>query len=118
MASGPAPDLWARLVERRVDNYTDGEDLRTAPEKGFFGMKRRAIVVCAALLASSPLMAQARAIDTQRSTITIHVGKSGLLSAAAHDHTINAPISSGILQESPAPRIEFGVETADRKSVV
>ena len=75
-------------------------------------MKRRAIVVCAALLASSPLMAQARAIDTQRSTITIHVGKSGLLSAAAHDHTINAPISSGILQESPAPRIEFGVETA------
>jgi polyisoprenoid-binding protein YceI len=70
------------------------------------------MAVCVALLAL-PLMAQERAIDTQRSTIAIHVGKSGLLSAAAHDHTINAPISSGSLrQEPPTPRIEFTVETA------
>jgi polyisoprenoid-binding protein YceI len=68
------------------------------------------------LLAALPLMAQnnaqERAIDTQRSTITIHVGKSGLLSAAAHDHTINAPISSGTLVDSTPARIEFIVETA------
>jgi polyisoprenoid-binding protein YceI len=57
-------------------------------------------------------MAQERAIDTQRSTIVIHVGKSGLLSAAAHDHTIEAPISSGSIRESPAPHVEFTVETA------
>jgi polyisoprenoid-binding protein YceI len=75
-------------------------------------MPRRAASVCAVLLAAAPLLAQERAIDTQRSTIAIHVGKSGLFSAAAHDHTINAPISSGILQESPAPHIEFTVETA------
>ncbi len=65
-----------------------------------------------AVLSGAPLMAQERAIDTQRSTIAIHVGKSGLFSAAAHDHTINAPISSGTLQESPTPRIEFTVQTA------
>jgi YceI-like domain len=59
-----------------------------------------------------PLMAQERAIDTQRSTITIHVGKSGLLSAAAYDHTINAPISSGLIRQSATPYIEFTVETA------
>ncbi len=72
-------------------------------------MKRTATTVCAALLAVTPLMAQERAIDTQRSTIAIHVGKSGLFSAAAHDHTISAPISSGSLQESPTSRIEFTV---------
>jgi len=32
--------------------------------------------------------AQDIAIDIQRSTITIHVGKAGLLSVAGHDHTI------------------------------
>ena len=47
--------------------------------------------------------AQDTAIDVQRSTITIHVGKAGLLSAAGHDHWINAPISSGTIRES-APR--------------
>src|SRR5271154_3929549 len=56
------------------------------------------------------------AIDTQRSTITIHVGKSGLFSAAAHDHTVSAPISaggmSGSMGESSAQHIEFVVETA------
>jgi len=74
-------------------------------------------VLCAAMGAAAPLLsqekaAQERAIDTQRSAITIHVGKSGLLSAAAHEHTVNAPISSGVIVESGAPRIEFRVETA------
>jgi len=74
-------------------------------------MLLRTIRLYAAGLAALPLMAQdraqERAIGTQRSTITIHVGESGLLSAAAHDHTINAPISSGSLRESPAPRVDF-----------
>jgi polyisoprenoid-binding protein YceI len=74
-------------------------------------MRLSILALCAAIVAASPLVAQERAIDTRRSTITIHVGKSGLLSAAAHDHTINAPISSGTIQESGAPHIEFRVET-------
>src|SRR5271154_6322740 len=76
----------------------------------------RAMLVGAALLAASPLLAQdkshERVIDTQRSTITIHVGKSGLFSAAGHDHTINASISSGTIRESGTPHIEFTVDTA------
>ena len=73
--------------------------------------------VCTAIAAAAPLIAQEKAaqekaIDTQRSTITIHVGKSGLLSAAAHDHTVDAPISSGTIQESGTQHIEFRVETA------
>jgi polyisoprenoid-binding protein YceI len=74
------------------------------------------LTLWAAVVAAVPLVAQEKAqemaIDTQRSTITIHVGKSGLLSAAAHDHTINAPISFGTIRESTAPHIEFTVETA------
>jgi hypothetical protein len=50
-------------------------------------------------------------IDVQRSVITIHVGKAGLLSMAAHEHWVNAPIASGTLRESPDPRVEFVVET-------
>lgn len=80
-------------------------------------MRLSTLVVCTTIAAAAPLIAQEkaaqeRAIDTQRSTITIHVGKSGLLSVAAHDHTINAPISSGTILEAGTQRIEFRVETA------
>jgi polyisoprenoid-binding protein YceI len=84
-------------------------------------MPLRTITLCA-LAAALPVVAQERAIDTGRSTIMIHVGKSGLLSAAAHDHTIDAPLSSGTISSGttrePAasgaapPRVEFTVETA------
>jgi polyisoprenoid-binding protein YceI len=85
-------------------------------------MRLSILALCTAIAAAGPLVAQEKTIDTQRSTITIHVGKSGLLSAAAHDHNINAPISSGSISsgvissganlESGAPHIEFRVETA------
>src|SRR6204780_523835 len=75
-------------------------------------MRFSSAAVCAAMVAAAPLMAQEKSIDTQRSAITIHVGKSGLFSAAAHDHTINAPMSSGTMLESGNPHIEFRVETA------
>jgi len=75
-------------------------------------MRLSTVTILAALTAALPLMAQEKAIDTQRSTIAIHVGKSGLLSAAAHDHTIDAPIASGTMRESPEPKIEFRIETA------
>src|SRR5579862_7883858 len=75
-------------------------------------MRLSTLAICAAVVAAAPLVAQEKAIDTLRSTITIHVGKSGLLSAAAHDHTVTAPISSGAILESGTPHIEFRVETA------
>ena len=56
--------------------------------------------------------AQDRAIDTNRSTITVHVGKAGLFSAAGHEHWVNAPISTGTIRESPDPSVEFTVQTA------
>ncbi len=61
---------------------------------------------------AGPVWAQPRPIDTQRSVITIHVGKAGLLSAAGHEHTVTAPIASGELDDSAAPRAAFTVDAA------
>lgn len=55
------------------------------------------------------LAAQDKTIDVQHSTLTVHVKKAGLLSAAGHDHWINAPIASGVYNDS---RIEFTVKAA------
>jgi polyisoprenoid-binding protein YceI len=75
-------------------------------------MRFRMIGVSVLLAAATAATAQERAIDTQRSRITIHVGKVGLFSAAAHNHVINAPISSGRINESAPQRVEFTVEAA------
>jgi polyisoprenoid-binding protein YceI len=56
--------------------------------------------------------AQDMAIDAERSTITIHVEKAGLFSAAGHEHWVSAPISSGTIRESPSASVEFTVQTA------
>jgi polyisoprenoid-binding protein YceI len=56
--------------------------------------------------------AQDSPIDVQRSTIAIHVGKAGMLSAAGHEHWVGAPISSGTIRESPGPHVEFTVDAA------
>jgi hypothetical protein len=48
-------------------------------------------------------------IDTDRSVLTIHVYKTGLFSAFAHNHEISAPIQSGSFSETP-PEVELSVE--------
>src|SRR4051812_25809623 len=65
-----------------------------------------------AIGAIAVLNAQDKAIDTQRSSITIHVGKAGLISAAGHEHWVSAPISSGKYNASESPHIEFTVTAA------
>ena len=52
-------------------------------------------------------------IDTRRSSLTIHVGKAGLLSAAAHEHSVNAPIADGVIDDASAiPSVRFVVDAA------
>jgi polyisoprenoid-binding protein YceI len=64
------------------------------------------------VIALALLSAQEKTIDVQRSTITIHVGKAGLFSAAGHEHWVSAPISSGKFSDSTNPRVQFKVGTA------
>lgn len=63
-------------------------------------------------MAAIPLSAQEQRIDPVHSSIVIHVGKSGLLSAAAHNHVIDAPLASGVLSETGMRHIEFTVNAA------
>ena len=52
-----------------------------------------------------------QAIDTERSSLTVHVGKGGLLSTAAHEHWVNAPIAGGTIDGDGArPAVWFTVD--------
>jgi hypothetical protein len=51
-------------------------------------------------------------IDTERSFLTVHVGKTGVLSAAAQEHWVNAPIAGGTIAAdgSTTPAVRFTVD--------
>jgi len=55
------------------------------------------------------------AIDVEHSTIRIHVGKSGLFSAAGHEHWVLAPIAEGALEEGPSSSFSFRVVSRQMK---
>jgi polyisoprenoid-binding protein YceI len=67
---------------------------------------------CLAAVGMAAVMAQDKAIDAGRSSITVHVGKTGLFSMAGHEHLVSAPISAGVLAESGRPHVEFRVDAA------
>lgn len=54
----------------------------------------------------------ARRIDPESSRITVLVFKSGLFSAFAHDHTIEARGLQGEVRTAPEARVELRVETS------
>ena len=63
----------------------------------FFPSKRILAPVALLTLGLTPVLASAPrlAIDSAKSSVTIHVFKSGLFSGLAHDHTIQAPVATG-----------------------
>jgi len=61
----------------------------------------------AACLWPAILAGQTRAIDTEHSVLTVHVFKSGLFSAFAHNHEIAAPIAEGTVEVSPRPWVSL-----------
>jgi len=64
------------------------------------------------LLVASPWVAVAtdRTIDTERSTLKIHVGKAGLFSAAGHEHWVTAPLAGGSFNDGDSPQVAFTVD--------
>jgi hypothetical protein len=59
--------------------------------------------------------AENRPIDTDRSTLTVYVYKSGLFSGLADDHIIDAPIASGTMSDTPPLSVKIDVHAADLK---
>jgi polyisoprenoid-binding protein YceI len=65
------------------------------------------------LLTVAPAKAERRPIDSAHSTLTVFVYKSGLFSAFADNHVVNAPIAGGTISEEAPREIELVVRTAD-----
>jgi uncharacterized protein with FMN-binding domain len=58
-----------------------------------------------------------RQIDTDRSTLTVNVYKSGLFSAFADDHVIQAPIAHGSVSDQRPLAVELVVHAADLRAL-
>jgi hypothetical protein len=71
--------------------------------------------VGAVLIFPTALAAETHQIDTERSKLTVHVYKSGLFSAFADNHVIQAPIASGSLSDKEPLAVELVVRTSEMK---
>jgi polyisoprenoid-binding protein YceI len=67
-------------------------------------------VAAVGLIFPFTLSAEQRHIDTNKSTIAIHVGKSGVFAGFAHDHDIAAPMTSGSVNTSAPFSVELRVD--------
>jgi len=69
----------------------------------------------ASVAVSVTVAAETRQIDTTQSTLTVFVYKSGLFSAFADDHIIDAPIASGTVSETSPLSVAIEVHASDLK---
>jgi polyisoprenoid-binding protein YceI len=76
-------------------------------------MMRALFVAAASLGCALSLSAQQHNIDTQKSTLTIHVGKTGALSGLGHEHEVRAPIHSGTADTGSHPAVELHVNARE-----
>jgi polyisoprenoid-binding protein YceI len=73
-------------------------------------MRRTLFVAAASLVYVLSVSAQQHSIDTQKSTITIRVGKTGAFSGFGHEHEVRAPIHGGTADTGTHPAVEFHVD--------
>lgn len=67
-------------------------------------------ILITALLTASNMRAARHDIDNQRSMITIHVSRSGLLSAFGHDHEMTTRILRGYIAYPENPSVELWID--------
>ena len=73
-------------------------------------MRRTLFGAAMSLMCVLGVSAQQHTIDTQKSTLTIHVGKTGIFSGLGHEHEIRAPIHSGTADTGSHPAVEMRVD--------
>ncbi len=74
-------------------------------------------MVAASLMCVLGAGAQQHAIDTQKSTLTIHVGKTGAFSGLGHEHEVRAPIHGGTADTGSHPAVEIHVNAAELRVI-
>jgi polyisoprenoid-binding protein YceI len=75
------------------------------------------ILTGASLLLATTVYAEQHAIDTKQSTLTIHVGKTGALSAFGHEHEIRGAIQNGSADTGEHPSVEVHVNARALKVI-
>src|ERR1700674_461049 len=73
-------------------------------------MRRTVFLAAATLVCVLGVNAQQHNIDTQKSALTIHVGKTGAFSALGHEHEVRALIHSGTADTGSHPAVEVHVD--------
>jgi polyisoprenoid-binding protein YceI len=73
-------------------------------------MRRVVLLAAATFVSVLGVSAQQHNLDTQKSTLTIHVGKTGAFSALGHEHEVRAPIQSGTADVGSHPAVEVRVD--------
>ena len=61
--------------------------------------------------------AQQHKIDTLKSTLTIHVGKTGVFSGLGHEHEVSAPIHNGAADIGSHPAVEIHVNASELRVI-
>src|SRR6202040_1282287 len=78
----------------------------------------RTVFLAAASLVCVPgVSAQQHNVDTQKSTLTIHVGKTGAFSGLGHEHEVRAPIHSGTADTGSHPAVEIHVNAPELRVI-
>jgi polyisoprenoid-binding protein YceI len=84
-------------------------------------MRRTVFLAAASLVCvlgvSAQLSAQQHSIDTGKSTLTIHVGKTGVFSGLGHEHEVRAPIHSGTGDTGSHPAVEIHVNARELRVI-
>jgi len=80
-------------------------------------MRRTLLLAVASLVCALGVSAQQHNIDTQKSTLTIHVGKTGAFSGLGHEHEVRAPIHSGTADTGSHPAVEIHVNASDLRVI-
>jgi hypothetical protein len=80
-------------------------------------MRRILLLAAASLVCALGVSAQQHNIDTQKSTLTIHVGKTGAFSGLGPEHEVRAPIHSGMADTGSHPAVEIHVNARDLRVI-
>jgi polyisoprenoid-binding protein YceI len=80
-------------------------------------MTRPLLLAAASLVCVLGVGAQEHKIDTHKSTLTIHVGKTGALSGLGHEHEVRAPIHSGTADTGAHPSVEVHVDARELRVI-
>ena len=76
-------------------------------------MRRIVFLTIASLVWGLGVGAQQHNIDTEKSTLTIHVGKTGAFSGFGHEHEVSGPIHSGTADTGSRPTVEVHVNARE-----